>query len=284
MIEQPSLFVVMLVLGAAFLHALWNAMIKGSKDHVLMFGLVILGNAILGAVLVASFPFPARESWPFLFASTVIHWFYFVFLLLAYRLGDLSAVYPVARGVPPVLVALGGLLFAGEVLPTAGWAGVFLVSGGIGLLMVGRRRQPVNPNAIYAALLTGLTIAAYSVVDGIGVRLSQSVFGFIGWLSLLEGIAAAVFFFICRRRLRSTSPRFYITGIAGGVISALAYGTAIYAASLTNLAMVSALRESGVIMAALIGVIWFGERPWKIRVFAAVVVAAGVAVLATAGG
>ena len=280
--DSPSLFVVTLVLGAAFLHALWNALVKGASDRVLMLGLVVFGHAIFGAVLAAAFPLPERASWPFLVVSTAIHYLYWAFLLLSYRYADLSAAYPIARGVSPVLVALGGLLFAGDALPAAGWAGILLVSGGIGMLLAGRGHSAIRAAGVYAALLTGLTIGAYTVVDGIGVRVSGSPFGYIGWLFLLEGLSIFFFVFIRRGRLKAMGPGLILAGTAGGIISGIAYGAALYAATLTNLATVSAIRETSVIMAALIGVVWFGERPWRIRVLAAVVVAAGVAVLTTA--
>ena len=281
MTSAPSLFVVSIVLGAAVLHALWNALVKGAGDRVLMLGLVNAGHTLFGAIVVLMFPIPLTESWPFLIASTLIHYFYYGFLLLAYRFGDLSEVYPIARGVAPVLVALGALLFVGEVLPLIAWVGILLVSGGIGLLFLGRNKSNTSRMAIYAALITGFTIACYSVVDGIGVRSSGSPFGYIGWLFFLEGFSTLFFLIYRRNVLRSTSLRFYLTGIVGGMISAIAYGLAIYASSLTTLATVSAIRESSVIIAALIGVVWFGERPWRIRVFAAVVVSIGVFLLAT---
>ena len=271
-----------IVLGAALLHALWNALVKGADDRVLMLGMVVFGHAIFGAALAAASPMPAKGSWPFLVGSTLVHYLYWVFLLRSYRFGDLSAVYPIARGVSPVLVALGGLLFAGESLPAAGWLGILLVSGGIGLLLAGRGRTAVSARAAYAAILTGFMIAAYTVVDGIGIRLSGSAFGYIGWLFLLEGLSIFFFLFIRGGKLRNTSVKVFLGGTAGGIISGIAYGAALYAATLTNLATVSAVRETSVIMAALIGVVWFGERPWLVRVFAAVVVAAGVAVLTTA--
>ena len=279
----PSLSVVMLVLGAAFLHALWNALVKGADDRVLMLGMVVAGHTVCGAALVAVSPAPAPGSWPFLLVSVLVHYLYFVFLLLSYRFGDLSVVYPVARGVSPVLVALGGLLFAGDALPAAGWAGILLVSGGIGLLLAGRGRSAIRAAGVYAALLNGLTIAAYTVLDGMGARASGNAFGYVGWLLLLEGLS--LFFFLGVRwdRLRAAGPGVYAAGMAGGMISGTAYTAALYAATLTNLATVSAIRETSVIMAALIGVVWFGERPWRVRVLAAAVVAAGVAVLATAG-
>ncbi|WP_075995260.1 EamA family transporter [Salaquimonas pukyongi] len=278
----PSSFAIALILCAALLHALWNAMVKGAVDQPMTLGLVNLGHFLLGIVMVSLFSIPAAESWPFLVASTVIHFFYYGFLLLAYRHGDLSQVYPLARGVAPVLVALGGWGIAGEALPLSGWIGIALVSSGIAILLIGRRIS-FHGTALFAAFMTGLIIAAYTVVDGLGVRTSQNAFGYIGWLLVLESISAVFLLTWRRQALMQTGPRLIAVGIFGGLLSAIAYGLAIYAMSLTQLANVSAIRESSVIMAALIGVIWLGERPWKKRVIAALVVAAGIIVLASGG-
>ncbi|MEE9375238.1 MAG: EamA family transporter [Rhizobiaceae bacterium] len=279
----PSAFVILLVLGAAFLHAFWNAMIKGSTDRVLTMGLVNLGHALFGLVMVFLFLPPAPESWPFIAGSTFIHLFYYGFLVWAYRHGDLSQVYPIARGIAPLMIALGAQFFAGEYLSKGAWAGITLVSIGIGVLMLDRKAGSIHKQALYAALLTGFTIAAYSIVDGMGVRLSGNPFGYIGWLFLLEIIPAFGFLFFRRKALKSVGSKLYCYGLAGGLISSAAYGLAIYAKTLTTLGAVSALRESSVIIAALIGVIWFKERPWEMRVISALIVAAGVIILAVAG-
>lgn len=279
----PTTFAIALVLCAAVLHAFWNAMIKGSSDRILTMGLINLGHFIPSLVIVALYLPPASESWPFLIASTGIHFFYYGFLLLSYRFGDLSHVYPIARGVAPVLVALGAQFFADEILPPMAWAGILLVSFGIGTLFLERSGKSIHPAAIVAALLTGVTIASYSVVDGLGVRASGSPLGYIGWLFVLESVAGFGFLFYRRKVLKTTSWRRYAIGLTGGLVSGFAYGLAIYAKSLTTLGTVSAIRESSVIIAALIGIIWFGERPWQLRIVAAIIVACGVILLATAG-
>ena len=279
----PTTFAIALVLCAAVLHAFWNAMIKGSSDRILTMGLINIGHAVPSLIIVALYLPPASESWPFLVALTGIHFFYYGFLLVSYRFGDLSHVYPIARGIAPVMVALGAQYFAGEILPPMAWAGILLVSFGIGTLFLERSGKPLHPAAIVAALLTGVTIASYSVVDGLGVRASGSPLGYIGWLFVLESIAGFGFLFYRRKLLKTTSWKRYAIGLTGGFVSGLAYGLAIYAKSLTTLGTVSAIRESSVIIAALIGIIWFGERPWQLRIVAAVIVACGVILLATAG-
>ncbi len=282
MADQFS-FAITLVLIAAFLHALWNALIKGAADRAVMMGLLNVGHGILGAAMVIAFLPPAIESWRFLLASTLIHYFYYGFLLRAYHYGDLSQVYPIARGIAPILVALGGQVFAGEILPLIAWAGIFLISGGISIIYFSRQKQDVDNRAIISALIVGFTIAAYSVVDGLGVRIAVNPLGYIGWLFVLE-FASGVGLLVWRRKhLHLITLKTGVMGLAGGIISAIAYGLAIYAKSLTSLGLVSAVRESSVIIAALIGVLYFGERPWKPRILAAAIVACGVILIASTG-
>jgi len=282
-VGTPSSLALSLILGAALLHAIWNALIKGSGNRGLTMGMINIGHGFLGLAMILLYSPPAVESWPFIAASTFIHFFYYVFLVAAYRYGDLSQVYPVARGVAPVLVALGAQVFAGEFLPPLAWVGILLVSFGTGSLVFVRAGVVTSRKATAAALVTGLTIAAYSVADGLGVRVSQSPLGYIGWLFLFECMAGFGFLWYERAAIPAAPRGRWLLGLAGGLISATAYGMAIYAKDLTTLGTVSAIRESSVIIAALIGVIWFRERPWKMRVAAAFVVAAGVILLANAG-
>ncbi len=257
-------------------------MIKGASDRIMAMALVNTGHMLAGAVLVILYPLPAPKAWGFLVASTVIHWFYYGFLLAAYRIGDFSHAYPIARGVAPVLVALGALFFAAEMPTVQGWLAIIMISTAIGAQSLAGGHMAFNAAAVLFALLTGLMIAAYTIVDGLGVRASQNVLGYIGWLFLLEGIASVALLTWRRRRLRHYALRKYLTGLTGGLISTLAYGLAIYAMSLTNLGSVSAIRESSVIVAALIGVVWFGERPWLARVASAIVVVVGIFLLGAA--
>ncbi len=273
-------FALTLVLCAAALHALWNAIVKASDDRALTLGAISVTNVLAGILLIALFPAPAVESWPYIAASTLIHYGYFIFLLLAYRLGDFSQVYPISRGLAPVLVALGAQAFAGETLPVPAWLGLLSVSFGIIVLSLPSGGIRPNPVAVAAAAGTGLFIASYTVVDGIGVRLADSSFGYIGWLFVLEFpviVVAAL-----RQRGKPPAMRWPAIrlGLLGGIFASMAYGMAIYVKAFTPLGAVSAVRESSVIFAAVIGALYFGERPWRRRVFAAAAVTAGVIALA----
>ncbi len=254
-------------------------MMKASADRLVVLGLLSTGHVVFGVVLALQSPLPDVASWGYIAASTVIHFAYYFLLYHSYRLGDLSHVYPIARGMSPVLVALGAQVFAGESLPVLAWLGILVASGGIFMLAGNLFKRQLPPIMVLTAMATGTIIAMYSVVDGMGVRAAGTPRGYIGWLFVMEGIAAGFIFLRLGRRMWYIRRNTLVLGISGGVISALAYGLVIYANSLAPLGMVSTLRETSVIFAALIGVVILHERPWKRRVVASVVVAVGVMLL-----
>ncbi len=271
-----------LVLFAALLHATWNAVVKGAGDRTVVLGLIALGHVIPGIVIVSLAPLPAAAAVPFIAASTVIHWGYYVGLNAAYRHGDLSVVYPVSRGLAPVLIALGAQVWVGERLPWTAWAGIACVSGGIMLLTARQVRRGPAVQGLAAALCLAVIVAAYSIVDGVGVRASGNALGYVGWLFVAEVFVVAWVFATRWPRLRAMPPRRAWLGFAGGVLSGAAYGLVLYAKTLAPLGVISALRETSVIFAALLGVWLFGEGPRRLRVAAACVVVAGVVPLALA--
>jgi len=271
-----------IVLVAALLHAMWNAFVKTATDRMAVLGLISLGHVAIGIVLALQSPLPAFDSWFFIVASTVIHFAYYFLLYHSYRLGDLSHVYPIARGMAPVLVALGAQTFAGESLPPMAWAGILLASFGIFLLAGDVFRGKTPPIVVLTALATGSMIAAYSLVDGMGVRVAGTSLGYIGWLFIFEIFTAGFIFIRVGRGMFHLSRQTLILGLIGGLVSATAYGLVIYVKATAPLGLVSTLRETSVVFAALIGMIWLGERPWKLRLSASLVVAIGVVIMGAA--
>jgi drug/metabolite transporter (DMT)-like permease len=276
-------YAISLILTAAFLHAIWNAMVKGAGDRFISIGLVATGNALFGLVLALFFPAPAAESWPYIAMTIALHLAYFICLIKAYEFGDFSQMYPIARGTAPLIVALAAMPLAGEAFGTGAWAGILTISSGIIFLALSSGRNPARLKAVIAAVLTGFTIAAYTVVDGMGVRLSGSPAGYIGWSFALQISLGLGFLFIRRRALPALSHRQWLFGLSGGLISGLSFAIVIYTMSFTKLGAVSAIRESSVVIGALIGVVWFHERPWRPRLGAALLVAAGIVLLGVAG-
>src|SRR5690606_17787527 len=218
---------------------------------------------------------PAPESWPALGLSALLHVGYMGFLMLSYRVGDFGQVYPLARGTSPWLVALGAAVLLGETLTPAHLAGVLVVSAGLTALVFagGVPGRPQLP-ALGAALLTGVMIAGYTVVDGIGVRASGDPLAYLAWLMVLEGpwflIAAAA----QRRGALSAQLRaVWRSGALGGVMSMAAYGLVLWAQTMGNLAAVAALRETSIIFGAVIAAVVFREGLGRVKVVSAAVVA-----------
>lgn len=273
--------VVALVLLAALLHACWNAVVKSDSDRLVSMGLVMLAGALLGLAVVPFVPFPDPVAWPYLAASVLIHNFYYFFLLKAYRWGDLSHVYPISRGLGPLLVALASGRLIGEHLAPHEIGGVVLVSCGIASLAFGHglpRGKEWRP-VIYA-VLTGVTISAYTIADGLGARHAGNALSYIAWLNVVEG----PWVFLLAVALRRGGIVLYLRrswwrGFAGGIVATCAYGIAIWALSLGAMAHVAALRETSVIFAAAIGAILLREGFGYRRIVAAAIVAAGLVLM-----
>jgi uncharacterized membrane protein len=244
-------------------------------------GLVMLTGAGIGLCAAPFVPVPPAAAWPYLVASFLIHNFYYFFLLKAYRWGDLSHVYPIARGLGPLLVALmsGGVI--GEHLTLHENLGVLLVSCGIASLAFGHglpRGQEWRP-VIYA-VLTGVTIAAYTIADGLGAREADTALSYIVWLNIVEGPWVFLFAVASRRGAIVLSlRRGWRRGLMGGVVATVGYGIAIWALSLGAMAHVAALRETSVIFAAAMGALLLGERFGRRRMIAAAVVASGLVLM-----
>ncbi len=269
--------VALLVLLAAFLHASWSAMVKGGGDPLLDLTLVIGGGGVYAALLLPWLPTMDPAALPWLGGTTLVHLAYFALMVLAYREGDLSHVYPLMRGSPPLAVALVSPLWLGEILPATGWAGIGLVCGGVLALGWSGRAAP---RATGFALLTALSTATYTVLDGLGARASGAPVTFTLWMFLLTGgLLVLAAFAIRGRGFVRHARRHWARAVIGGGASGLAYVIVLWAMTRAPIAMVSALRETSVVFATLIGVLWLKEPMGNRRVGAALAVAAGAAVL-----
>ena len=294
--------VTLAVLAAAVTHATWNAIAHGIKDQLLAFGLIGAGGILVAIPLVILSPFPLSACWPYLLASIVIHVFYNLLLMRSYRYGEFGQVYPLARGTSPLVVTVLAAVFAAERPSAAQVAGVLVVSCGLALLVLagrtGRRAAAgggsgggssggsgggggLGRAALVAAVGTGLTIAAYTTVDGLGVRLSGSSVAYIGWLMLLESLCVPAWALARRRHvlLSGTSRRVLGSGLLAGGLSVLAYGLVLWAQTRGDLAPIAALRETSVIFGAVIGTVVFHEPFGRWRIAATLLVVIGVLLL-----
>jgi len=276
-----SPFIIAIILSAAVLHAVWNAIVKTAVDRTTTLGLVAFGHVLPATVMVMLLPLPNAESFVYILLSTVVHFGYFFMLGKAYQHGDLSVVYPIARGIVPALVSLWALILLGEVLPAQAWIGIGVIALGIQLSSWKVLRSGVGKAALGFAVGTGFCISIYSVVDGIGVRLSGNTLSYWAWGAFLHIFIASFIGLRKRATLAALPLRVWALGIAGGLVSMTAYGLVLYAKNFAPLGAVSALRETSVIFAALIGFVFLREGNWKRRLGAAVLMAMGVALIGT---
>jgi drug/metabolite transporter (DMT)-like permease len=275
---DPVVF--LLVLAAAALHASWNALVKIGGDPFVRLAVV---NAVGGLCALPFLPLvavPDPASWPYLFGSIVVHHAYYLALAYGYRFGDLSHVYPIARGSAPPMVALAAWAFAGESLSPAGLLAIIVISGGIVSLAFAGGWRATSAKPVALALATGLTIAAYTLCDGLGGRAAGDVFGYIAWLFVLDAVPFTLLVAWRRRNvLGAVLATSWRPAALGGVLSVAAYALVIWAMSVSRMASVSALRETSVIIAALIGTRLLREPFGARRLAAASAVACGIILL-----
>lgn len=268
------------VLLAALLHAVWNAVAHAIADRQVGFFLL---NLAAGAMALCFLPFvhlPAAAAWPYLLGSVLVHVAYNLLLLKSYELGDFGQTYPLARGTAPLLVALASVTVVGQSLDVRETAGVLTVSAGLVVLVLGRGSLHADRKAVVAAMSTGVAIATYTVLDGVGVRHAHDTPGYIAWLFALQGPLIAGVIASRRRRIWRAARPLLGPGLISGVLSVVAYGLVIWAQSVGQLATVASLREVSIVFGALIGAVFFHERLGGVRVAGAAVVFAGVVLLA----
>ncbi|WP_172291887.1 EamA family transporter [Pseudoruegeria sp. HB172150] len=256
---STTVFVV--VLFAALLHAVWNALVKGGADKAASMTAVILGQGICGLVLLPFAPLPTVESLPYLAAGMALHLGYNIFLIQAYRIGDLTQVYPIARGASPLLVALGTAVFFGATFDSWEMAAIVMISIGIASTSLARKADGLfQRKAAVLALITGGFIAGYSIVDGHGARLAGSALGYFGWLSVLDAVVFLVASAVFRTGLihRAIALPLHLT--VGGGASFVAYLLVVWAFTQAPIALVTALRETSIVFALLIGATVLHER------------------------
>lgn len=271
------------VLLAALMHACWNGLIKHSSDKLLAMTGMILGHAPLAVVALFLAPPLDFACWPYLLAGAALHLGYQLFLLNAYRLGDLSQVYPIARGIAPLIaMTISTTVLGIALLPLEIAAIVVIVTGIMSLAFVRRADGLINGKAVAAAIGTGCFIAGYSLVDGLGARLGQSPVAFYGWLSTLNAAVWIVLSQIFRRGVivRLATEGRSVTLLAGS-LSFLAYTIVVWAFTQAPIAMVMALRETSIVFALLIGVFVLKERLDLAKVVSTFVTLAGAVLLRT---
>lgn len=272
-----TLFVLFSVLGAAFLHALWNSLVKTGASR---FGAMVVLSVFevpIGLAVALTRDIPTPNVWPWVLASGFVHFFYKFFLAQAYARGDLSRVYPLARGTAPLLVALTSGLFLADVITAMEFAGIAVLGAGILTMAQGVFARGEDRRMIPFALATALAVAAYTLIDGQGARISGDPVGYVAWVFVADGAGFATAMLAWRGSdilPRARQP--WMAGAMAGAASYGAYAISVWAMTQAPIALVAALRETSILFAVLIGWLGFGEAMTRGKAVAALAIVAGV--------
>jgi drug/metabolite transporter (DMT)-like permease len=268
------------VLGAAFLHAAWNAAIKVGASRLGAMMLLSFGEVVIGLCVAAFYPLPAAQVWPWVAASSCAHFCYKFFLAYAYERGDLSRVYPIARGAAPMVVALaGGLFFLSDHLSWQEYIGIFILGLGILAMAQGVFAEGENRRLIPFALGSALATASYTMIDGTGARVAGDAVQYIAWVFVVEGALFIAGMLVLRGPgLIPRGRRDWAAGMFAAAASYAAYAISVWAMMHAPIAVVAALRETSILFAVLIGWALFGESVSRAKLVAAVLIVCGVIV------
>jgi drug/metabolite transporter (DMT)-like permease len=275
---MPAAILYGLVILSALAHAAWNAMMKSAGDRTLTMVAIRAVGLVLGLVVLPFVDWPGSGAWKWLALTSLVQFAYYALLIQSYGAGDMSVVYPLSRGLAPLLTGVAAFLFANEALTSAQMVAVCLISLGIMTLSF---RAGAGGKAVGFALATGTTVAAYSFLAGMGVRSAGTVLGFQACLEIVNGVGVIGFALLTRpRALGHYLVRHAGLGLAAGLLSVLGFVAYLFAARVLPLGPTTALRETSVIFGAAIGAVVLHEGFGFRRIVAAAMVALGMVLLA----
>ena len=273
--------VFLLVLIATILHAIWNGMVKSFKDKVISVSAIVFGHVPIAIIVMLFLPLPTLESVPYIILSAIIHQGYQYNLISAYKIGDLTKVYPIARGTGPIVATLISIIFFGVLITKFQTLSIILICFGIIILGLFSKNSIQNNKALIYSLFTGFFIGLYSLIDGYGARISLSPLSFVGWSFILNAI---LFFLllkfknyqnIIKRVMKEAKIIFWV----GGTISYIVYGIVVWSFTQAPIPLVGALRESSIVFSILIGFFFLKERITFIKILSILAIFAGVVLL-----
>ncbi len=271
-------FIFILILVSALCHAVWSAIIKSSKNPLSLMGITSVLEVTIFLPLTFTVPFPTLEVWYFLIATVIIHVIYRLNVIYSYRYGDLSYIYPISRGSSCLFVAIISILFLSSDISVAGFVGILIVCIGLFLISYSKNLS-FNFRGFALAISTAILITAYTLVDGVGVRLSENGFSYIYWLFTLNGIPLLIIGLISKDGLRKKETYTFRSGIAAGVFATSSYAIVVWSMQFIEIAYVSSIREISIVFAAIIGMLFLFEKNAKSRIIPSILIVSGISVV-----
>jgi drug/metabolite transporter (DMT)-like permease len=272
-----SLWVMLAVLGAAFLHALWNSLLKVGTSRMGAMVILSMGEIPIGLAVVMARPSLDWSVAPWVIAAGCAHFFYKLFLTYAYERGDLSRVYPIARGSAPLMVGLVSPFFLPDVITPVEFAGIAVLGLGILLMAQGVFANGENRRLIPYALGSACATATYTLIDGQGARVSGDAVAYIAWVFVADGVFFAGGMLAWKGlAVLPRQRKAWGVGMIAAAASFGAYAVSVWAMTIAPIAVVAALRETSILFAVMIGWLVFGEKMTRGKALAALVIVGGV--------
>ncbi|MBC8454213.1 DMT family transporter [Candidatus Pelagibacter ubique] len=273
---DPIVFTAVII--ASMFHATWNGMVKKHSNKVTALSAIILGHVPISIIAVIFLPMPSFDSLPYIIVSAFIHQGYNWFLLKSYSVGDLTKVYPIARGFGPIIATIISIFFLGLIISKASILSISLVCAGILIISLFGYKTINNLNIIKYSLITGFFIGLYTVIDGYGARVSLSAISYMSWGFILSAMLFPILLKInkydniFRNIINDGKAIFWI----GGSISYLVYGVVIWGFTKAPIPMVSALRESSIVFVIFIGIFFLDEKINLAKIISIILIFFGV--------
>jgi len=271
-------FIFILILFSALCHAVWSGLIKNSNNPLSLMGITSIMELVIFIPLTFTVPLPTLEIWYLLIATIMVHVLYRLNVIYSYKFGDLSYVYPIARGGSSLLIAIISLLFLSSSINLIGFGGILIVCLGLFLISYSSKIK-LNKPAFFLAISTALLITAYTLIDGIGVRKSENGFSYIFWLIALNGVPILIISIFSKNGLRKKNSYSFKSGIAAGIFATLSYSIVVWGMQYIEIAYVSSIREVSIIFAAIIGMIFLKEINALKRITPSILIVVGISIV-----
>ena len=276
---MPEYFLFFVLLIAAFSHAICHSLLKHNKNPLGLLGITSICEIIIFTPLIFYVPFPTPYTWVLIIISALIHGLYRMLVLYSYKFGDLSFVYPVARGGSSLLLVIFSIIYLTDVISIFGFLAILIICFGLFLISYSKKNK-FNKIAFVLGLLTALMIASYTLVDGIGVRHSENAYTYLYWMLLLNGTPALIASLMFKNTgLRKINKDLLLKGTSFGLLAPLAYGLVVWCMQYLPIAYASAIRETSIIFATLIGFVILKEKEANNRIIPAIFVVIGIGIL-----
>ena len=274
---MTSTSIYFLIFFAAFLHALWNIIIKSLDYSLAGIAVKVFFQSIIFFPIIFFVPFPEGITWFYITCSFLLHSLYFILLGTMYDRKDLTFIYPVARGCAPIFVTILSFIFLKDIIPFFGLVGILIICVALLLISFSNLNTKVDFKTIGISIFIAFLISIYTFSDGAGVRSVDNSLSFIVWNFFLGGWISIGYVYLTKREdLFSLKIKDLILILSATIVSFTAYAIIIWSMKYEPFGIVASMRESSIIFAPLLGLIFLKEKISPIRIISSILFFLGV--------